>query len=68
MEPVIPDTLKKLHLAPSCSGGLLSVQYYFCIRINIDSIFSSDEKIRIPIDFYVPYNTEVNQSYNTGLS
>ena len=68
MEPVIPDKLKKLHLAPSCTGGLLSVQYYFCVRINIDSIFSSDEKMRIPIDFYVPYNTNENQINNIGLS
>lgn len=63
--PINLDNLKKVHLAPSCLGGLLSVQYSLNIKINIDSICSSDEKLSIPVDFYVPY--DINQN-NIGLS
>ena len=72
-EPANIDKLKKIHLAPSCLGGLLSVQYYINVKINVDSIFSSDEKLGIPIDFYVPYNIiqnniSLSQGYNSGQS
>ena len=71
--PINFDILKKIHLAPSCLGGLLSVQYYFNVKIFVDSIFSSDEKLSIPIDFYVPFNLTqnnigLNQCYNSNQS
>ena len=42
---------KKIHLAPSCIGGLLSVDYFLRVTFNIDSILSTDEKMKMKIDF-----------------
>ena len=50
----------KIHLAPSCMGGLLSVDYFLIIEFNIDSILTTDEKIKMKIDFYSPYNSSQN--------
>ena len=71
----------KIHLAPSCMGALLSVDYYLVIEFNIDSILTTDEKIKMKIDFYSPYDNNqqnhnnfnfsqesmgINQAYNGG--
>ena len=37
------------HVAPSCKGGILSVDYY--LKVNLKFHNSSDEKFLIPIDF-----------------
>ena len=71
--PEIDEKLiRKIHLAPSCIGGLLSVDYYLRVELNIDSILSTDEKIKMRIDFYSPFNNQnmINQPQisTTGLS
>lgn len=53
---------KKIHLAPSCIGGLLSIEYFLRIEFNIDSVLSTDEKMRMQIDFYTPFDTQQNQN------
>ena len=61
--PEIDEKLiRKIHLAPSCIGGLLSVDYYLRVELNIDSILSTDEKIKMRIDFYSPFNNQNNQN------
>jgi len=64
--------LEKIHLAPSSKGGLLSVDYSLSIKLNFSTKLSTNEKITIPLYFYVPFdingqkiNVNVN---NIGLS
>lgn len=45
-----------IKLFPSCTGGLLSCQYYIKIIIETNTLFSTNEEIIIPIDFYSPFN------------
>ncbi len=71
--PEIDEKLiRKIHLAPSCIGGLLSVDYYLRVELNIDSVLLTDEKIKMRIDFYSPFNNQnmINQPQisTTGLS
>ena len=54
--------IRKIHLAPSCIGGLLSVDYFLRVELNIDSILSTDEKMKMRIDFYSPFNIQNNQN------
>ena len=60
--PQIGNNLKKVHLAPSCKGGLLSVDYIMRVELNFDSILSTDEKMRMPLDFYVPFDINSNKN------
>ena len=68
--------LKKFHLAPACIGGLLSVNYFIRVEFNIDSVLSTDEKMRLNIDFFTPFNDTSYQNniinnkneISTGLS
>ena len=50
------EKYNNLKLFPSCYGGLLSCEYYMKLIIEMDSWFSSDEEIFIPLDFYEPFN------------
>ena len=58
----------KIHLAPSCMGGLLSVDYFLVIEFNIDSILTTDEKIKMRIDFYSPYDNNQQNHSNFNFS
>ena len=68
--------LEKVHLAPSSKGGLLSVDYSLSVKLNFSSKLSTDEKITIPLYFYVPFdingqnrnlnNANLSQPYNGG--
>lgn len=70
--------LEKIHLAPSSKGGLLSVDYSLSIKLNFSTKLSTDEKITIPLYFYVPFdingqnrnlninNVGLSQPYNGG--
>ena len=55
-----PNTEKfeNIRLYPSCSGGLLSCQYNIKIIIETNTLFSANEEIIIPIDFYSPFNNK----------
>ena len=51
-------------LFPSCYGGLLSCEYYMKVIIEMNSWFSSNEQIIIPLDFYEPFNNIFEQKPN----
>ena len=53
-----------IKLFPSCDGGLLSCQYYIKIIIETNTLFSTNEEMLIPIDFYSVYKEEKNDSNN----
>ena len=42
-------------LSPTCYGGLLSCEYYIKMVLEMDTLLSTDEDIRIPIDLYEPF-------------
>ena len=62
--------LEKIHLAPSSKGGLLSVDYSLSVKLNFSTKLSTDEKITIPLYFYVPFdiNGQNRNINNVGLS
>ena len=47
-------------LFPSCIGGLLSCQYTIKIVVETNTLFSTNEEMIIPIDFYSPFNDNNN--------
>ena len=51
------DKLKffNVTLFPSFDGNLLSCQYYIKILIETNTLFSTNEGMKIPIDFYSPF-------------
>ena len=60
-----------IKLYPSCNGGLLSCLYYITIVIETNTLFSTNEEIIIPIDFYspfIPYEKERNIKINISKS
>ena len=60
-----------IKLYPSCNGGLLSCLYYITIVIETNTLFSTNEEIIIPIDFYspfIPYEKEGNIKINISKS
>jgi len=54
----ITEKFENVRLYPSCSGGLLSCQYNIKIIIETNTLFSANEEIIIPIDFYSPFNNK----------
>ena len=60
-----------IKLYPSCNGGLLSCLYYITIVIETNTLFSTNEEIIIPIDFYspfIPFEKEGNIKINISKS
>ena len=54
------EKFKDIKLFPTCYGGLLSCEYFIKIIFEMDSWFSTNEQIKIPIDFYEPFNVTDN--------
>ena len=50
------EKFENVKLYPSCSGGLLSCQYNIKIIIETNTLFSSNEEIIFPVDFYSPFH------------
>lgn len=50
------EKFKNIKLFPSCYGGLLSCEYYLNIIFEMDTWFSTNEKIIIPLDLYERFN------------
>ena len=50
------EKYNKINLSPTCYGGLLSCEYFIKIKLELDSMFSTDEDLKIPIDLYEPFN------------
>ena len=51
-------------LFPSCEGGLLSCHYSIKILVETNTLFSTNEEMNIPIDFYSPFNLSDNRNDN----
>ena len=51
-------------LFPSCEGGLLSCHYSIKILVETNTLFSTNEEMNIPIDFYSPFNLSDNSNDN----
>jgi hypothetical protein len=49
-----------IKLYPTCYGGLLSVEYFIKMEIEMDTVWSTNEEFVIPIDFYEPFSTGQN--------
>lgn len=74
----VGEKFKNVLLFPSCYNGLLTCQYYIDIIFEMDTWFSSNEKFKIPLDFYEPFISmdnsneksfyQKNNIYNTSLN
>ena len=56
-------------LYPTCYGGKLSCEYTIRVMIEMGSLFSTNEFLEIPLDFYEPQNNNnsnnnINQAFN----
>ena len=62
----IPGSLnfENIKLYPTCTGGLLSCSYFLKIIIETSTVFSANEEIIIPIDFYSPFEEDDNNENN----
>ena len=60
----INEKFANIRLFPTCDGGLLSCQYYLKVIIETNTLFSTNEEIIIPIDFYSPSNISNNENNN----
>lgn len=49
------EKYKSITLSPSCYGGLINCEYYIKMVLEMDTMLSTDEDIRIPIDIYEPF-------------
>jgi hypothetical protein len=52
------EKFKDILLFPSCYDGLLTCEYYFKILLETNTIFSTDECLIMPIDFYAEEKEE----------
>ena len=64
---------QNIKLFPSCSGGLLSCNYFLKIIIETNTLFSTNEEMIIPVDFYSSSNNnkednEKNSKINMNLN
>ena len=64
---------QNIKLFPSCSGGLLSCNYFLKIIIETNTLFSTNEEMIIPVDFYSSSNNnkednEKNNNINMNLN
>ena len=57
------EKFKNIKLFPACYGGLLTSEYYLKIIYVMDSWFTSNEEVKIPLDFYEPFT--INNYTNT---
>jgi hypothetical protein len=60
------EKFKKIKLFPTCYGGLLSCEYFLKVIIQMDTFFSTNEELLLPIDIYEPYiinNTTTGQQF-----
>ena len=52
------EKFKDILLFPSCYDGLLTCQYYFKILLETNTLFSTNEFLIMPIDFYEKENVK----------
>ena len=61
----VNDEKIHLRLYPSSRLGIISVEYFLKIKINFDSLFTTNEKIKIPL--YFTENNNFNPSLNNKV-
>ena len=59
-----PEKFENIFLYPSCYGGILNCLYSIRVMIEMDSLFSTNEFLEIPLDFYEPQNIISHTSSN----
>lgn len=57
------EKFKNIYLFPSCYEGLISCEYYIKVIFETDTLFSTNESLTIPIDFYERDNTNKTNNY-----
>ena len=60
--------LNKIHLAPSCYDGLLSVDYYLKVLLEFSSKLTTDESLKIPLEFYEPFDINSQKQGNNNIN
>ena len=56
-----------IFIYPSCFGGLLSCEYYLKVLFETDTLFSTNEFIIIPLDFYEKNGKNEVKNTNTSV-
>ena len=51
-------------LLPACYEGLITCKYYLKVTFETDTLFSTNESLEIPLDFYASENEEENEINN----
>ena len=61
------EKYKNIKLFPTCYGGLLSCEYYLTITFVMNSWFTTNEEVKIPLDLYEPFIINNNYNYNSNI-
>jgi hypothetical protein len=61
----VAEKYKGVYLYPTCYGGLLSVEYLIRMKLEMDSMWSTNEEFNIPIDFFEPFANQPNMDPNS---
>ena len=56
----VSEKYSGIYLYPTCFGGLLSVEYFIKMEIEMDTMWSTTEDFNIPIDFFEPFPINPN--------
>ena len=64
----LTENFENFLLYPTCYGGKLSCEYVIRVMIEIDSLFSTNEFLEIPLDFYEPQNNNSDSSNNNNFN
>ena len=61
----VAEKYKGVYLYPTCYGGLLSVEYLIRMKLEMDSMWSTNEEFNIPLDFFEPFANQPNMDPNS---
>ena len=64
---IYSQKFKDIYIYPCCYEGLISCEYYLKITFETDTLFSTNESLTIPIDFYERDNTNKTNNYNLEI-
>ena len=68
----VSEKFNGIYLYPTCYGGLLNVEYFIKMEIEMDTMWSTTEEFSIPIDFFEPFPLNPNlpspsNQYNNNM-
>ena len=63
----VSEKYKGIYIYPTCYGGLLSVEYFIKMEIEMDTFWSTNEEFFIPIDFYEPFANAPNAPNQSNM-